>query len=207
MKQNNYNNKVIGLTGGIATGKSTTTEILFRKGYPVIDADKISHNVVKTGQPAYNEIVSQFGKEILNEDMSLDRKKLGKIIFNDRDRRNILNNIVHPKVTYEIKKEIEVYKKNNDIIFVDIPLLIENKQKLESEGILFNEVWLVYTDEETQLQRLMKRDNINKEEAKSKINSQMSIEAKKKYANVIINNSNNINLLIKNIEEAIEHLK
>src|SRR5699024_5078503 len=112
--------KIIGITGGIATGKSTVTNFLIDKGYKVIDADKIAREVVEKGEIAYDEIVNYFGNNILKKDGSIDRKKLGEIIFNDQNKRTKLNSIVHPQVIKKIKENINLCSKNNNILFVDI---------------------------------------------------------------------------------------
>lgn len=183
------NKKIIGLTGGIATGKSTVSKYLITKGYIVIDADIIAREVVEIGKPAYQDIVKAFGEEILNSDCTINRPKLGEIIFKNIEYREKLNNIVHPRVTEEMKRKVEEYLENNKVVFLDIPLLIEGRSRIEDRGLKFDEVWLVYSDEMTQLERLMARDNLSREQAYNRINAQMSIKEKKKYADVIIDNS------------------
>lgn len=212
MTQNRNSVKIIGLTGGIATGKSTVTKILLNKGCKVIDADKIARDVVEIGKQAYDDIVEKFGKCILNEDLTINRKKLGNIIFKSRKKRELLNKIVHPKVVDEIKRQIQILSGDNNVVFLDIPLLIEELNELSSQGLRVDEIWLVYADEEIQLRRLMERDNLNREEAINRIRSQISIVEKKKYADVIIDNSNGLveleqcinNLLIKRFEGHME---
>ena len=188
--------KVIGLTGGIATGKSTVSKILQEKGLPVIDADIIARQVVEVGQFAYKDIVDSFGECILNEDSSINRQKLGEAIFNNMDRRLLLNRIVHPRIMEEIKKKIEELSRNSDVIFLDIPLLIEEKKNIISSGVEINEIWLVYTSEDIQIERLMKRDNIDYLSALKRIKAQMPIEDKKKLADVVIDNTKDIKYLI-----------
>ncbi|MBC8588857.1 dephospho-CoA kinase [Paratissierella segnis] len=195
---------LIGLTGGIGTGKSTVSDMLKEKGYKVIDADKISREVVETEKPAYKKIVEVFGTIILFEDGSIDRKKLGKLIFANEDFRNRLNDIVHPYVWESIKNEITRDCINNHIIFLDIALLIEEIDKLGKYDIELNEIWLVYASYEVQLSRLMKRDGISKEYAIDKINSQMELEDKKRYADRIIDNSGDLDSLKKNIDSLLE---
>lgn len=202
MIQNNCT--LIGLTGGIGTGKSTVSNILKEKGYKVIDADEISREVVEVEKPAYKEIVEAFGTLILFEDGSIDREKLGKLIFTNEDFRKQLNDIVHPYVWQSIKKEITKYCINNHIVFLDVALLIEEIDKLNKYDIELNEIWLVYLVPNIQLSRLMKRDGISKEDAIDKINSQMKLEDKKKYANRIIDNSGDLDSLKKNIDNLLE---
>ena len=193
--------KVIGLTGGIATGKSTVANIIKEYGYRVIDADKIARDVVERGQPAYKEIVNNLGEGILHEDKSINRRKLGDIIFQDKTLRERLNNIVHPYIFKTIKELIIEYSKSEKYIFVDIPLLIEEMDKFEEYGVCFNEIWLVYTDEATQLNRLVKRDSINREEGIERIKAQMSIDLKRKYATKIIDNCGDFQTLKKQMEK------
>lgn len=202
MRQNNF--KVIGITGGIATGKSTVTNILEKEGYIVIDADKIARDVVKRGQPAYRKIVNFFGKDILNKDGDIDRKRLGDIIFRELELRKILNTIVHPYIYEGIKSQILKYGEMEKIIFLDIPLLIEERENFRKYGINFDEIWLVYLDKKTQLKRLMKRDSITKDEALDRINAQFSIELKKEHATRVLDNRGNLKALEKQLEEILK---
>ncbi|EOC99851.1 dephospho-CoA kinase [Caldisalinibacter kiritimatiensis] len=199
--------RIIGITGGISTGKSTVSRILIKEGYPVIDADIIAREVVRVGKTAYREIVNSFGEKILNQDMTINRERLGEIVFNDKESRLLLNKIVHSKVVEEIKSQIEMHSKEYNIIFLDIPLLIEEMDKLKEFGLHIDEIWLVYTDEETQLERLMKRDNLDKESAFRRIRAQMPIEKKKKYADVVIDNTGGIEELKDKIDALIVGLK
>lgn len=196
--------KIIGLTGGIGTGKSTVSKIIKDRGFPVIDADLIAREVVNIGETAYFEIVESFGKQILNDDGSIDRKKLGNIVFGDVNSRLNLNNIVHPQITKKIKEEILLYSSFNNIIFLDIPLLIEELENFNKSGIFFDEIWLVYADEKTQLNRVIERDNTDSESAVSRIKSQMPISEKLKYADIIIDNTGNLEKLINNVNKALE---
>lgn len=204
MIQNNC--KIIGITGGIATGKSTVTNFLIEKGYKVIDADKIAREVVEKGEVAYEEIVKYFGDSITKKDGNIDRKKLGEIIFNDKDKRLKLNSIVHPQVIKKIKEEISSYSKNNNILFIDIPLLIENIEYFKAKNLVFYEIWLVDLKEEEQIKRLMKRDNISLEESKKRINAQMPIKFKKKYVNKILDNNKDKNYLYEQVVKLLDTL-
>ena len=204
MKPNNY--KIIGITGGIATGKSTLTNIIKKRGYIVIDADKIARDVVKKGQGAYKEIIEFFGEDILDENRDIDRKKIGNIIFKDESLRKKLNEIVHPYIFKILKDEILRYGKVEKLIFLDIPLLIEESDSFNKHKIYFDEIWLVYIDEKTQLDRLMKRDSINEREALYRINSQMSIELKKEYANRILDNRGDINSLEIQLDKILKEI-
>lgn len=195
MKPNNL--KIIGITGGIATGKSTVSDIIKEAGYIVIDADKIARELMEKGTPAYKKIIDVFGKEILEVEKTIDRKKLGNIVFNDLVSRKKLDDIVHPYIFNRIKELIDGYSQQQKIMFLDIPLLIEEIGKLKRYNIELDEIWLVYVDEATQLDRLMRRDSITKEEAMQKIKSQMPIESKREHATRIIDNRKDL----KNIED------
>lgn len=198
--------KIIGITGGIATGKSTVTNFLMEKGYKVIDADKIAREVVEKGEVAYDEIVNYFGNNILKKDGSIDRKKLGEIIFNDKDKRIKLNSIVHPQVIKKIKEITNLYSKDNNVLFVDIPLLIEKVEYFKDNNLVFNEIWLVYLKEEEQIKRLIKRDKISLNESKKRINAQMPIKLKKKYADKIIDNNKDKDYLYDQVIELLDSL-
>lgn len=204
MKQNST--KIIGLTGGIATGKSTVSNILKEYDYKVIDADKIARDVVENGKPAYKDIVNYFGVEILSEDNAIDRKKLGNKIFKDNVLREKLNNIIHPHVFKTIKELIIEYSKNEKLIFVDVPLLIEEIEKFKKYEIDIHEIWLVYVDEKTQLDRLATRDYINEDEGFRRIKAQMPIEYKRRYATKIIDNRGDLKALRKQMEKIIDEL-
>jgi dephospho-CoA kinase len=204
MKQNNC--KIIGLTGGIATGKSTVSNIIRKKGYKVIDADEIAKDVVEKDKPAYKEIVKIFGDTILNEDKSINRKKLGSIVFKEDIIRKKLNDIVHPYVFKTIQELILKYIYNEKYIFVDIPLLFEEIDKFNKYGIHFHEIWLVYADEKTQLYRLMKRDFINKKEGLERIKAQLPMEIKREYATKIIDNRGDLKTLEKQTEKIIDEI-
>lgn len=201
MKQNNR--KIIGLTGGIATGKSTVSNIIKQLGYVVIDADKIARDIVAIGEDAYKEIVQHFGEDIVDENGNINRKKLGNIVFNNYKEREILNNITHPHIMRTIKRLIDENSKER-LIFIDVPLLIEGLNSFNEYGICFDEIWLVYVDEETQIQRLMERDCINREDAVKKIRAQIPIEEKIKYATKIIDNRGDISYLEKRVREMVE---
>lgn len=198
--------KIIGITGGIATGKSTVTNYLIKLGYIVIDADKIARKVVEKDKVAYREIVEYFGTSILKENNDIDRKKLGYIIFNNESQRIKLNSIVHPQVIHEITKRINLYSNNNDILFIDIPLLIESINFFNEYGLFFNEIWLIYLEEEKQIKRLMKRDKLSLEESKMRIDAQMPIKLKKKYSDKVIDNSKDLKWLYEQVRKLVNSL-
>ncbi|MTH52886.1 dephospho-CoA kinase [Bacillus mangrovi] len=175
---------VIGLTGGIASGKSTVSSMLKEMGFPVVDADLIAKEAVDPGKPAYHRIVEAFGKEILHPDGTIDRGKLGNIIFNDSGKRNTLNGIVHPEVRKEMIRQRELYRENSLAVILDIPLLFESRLESYADVIL-----LVYVSPATQLERLMKRNGITKEEAEARIRSQMPLDEKKSMAGAVLDNN------------------
>ena len=181
---------VIGLTGGIASGKSTVTALLKEKGAVIIDADKIAREIMSKGEPAWFEVLNYFGDEILNDGRSdIDRKKLAHIVFSDKAKLEVLNNITHPKIIEEIKRQVEEYKKaGKKIIVIDAALLIET-------GLdkIADEVWVVAANEDIQLQRLMAREkDITKDEALKRIKSQMPLAEKLKFADRVIDNNSSI---------------
>lgn len=191
--------KVIGLTGGIASGKTTVSTYLKSKGYKVIDADLISRDIYHIGKEAYRKIIEEFGEGILDNQRNIDRKILGSIVFNDKYKLSKLNEITHPIIVNEILRKIEEIKlKGEKICFVDAALLIEaNLAKY------VDEVWLVVVDEVVQLDRLMKRDKLSFAEAKKRIESQMNVEEKKKFADYIIDNSKSVEYTIEQVTEML----
>lgn len=179
---------VIGLTGGIASGKSTVSTMLKEKGIRVVDADHIARIVVEVGEPAYNQIVEEFGIGILKEDTTINREKLGAIIFADEKKRQTLNSIVHPAVRKEMLKQIEEEKtKRANAVVLDIPLLFESKLTHMVDITL-----LVYVDQETQMKRLRMRNGYNEEEIKMRINSQLPLHEKRELSDYIIDNNGSI---------------
>jgi len=195
--------RVIGLTGGIASGKTTISNILKELGAIIIDADKIARKVVERGSPALKEIEEHFGSEILFENMRLNRKKLGNIVFNDTESLKKLNEIVHPYIVEKIIDEINRYREtyNNRVIILDAALLIElNLMNLVEE------VWLIVVPEKMQLERLVERENISTDQAQKRIDVQMAFEDKKKYADLIIDNSKDLAYLQAQIEENWERI-
>ncbi len=180
--------KVIGLTGGIGTGKSTVARLFREKGIPVIDLDRIVRDLQKPGKDVYKQIVEVFGREILLEDGTLDRKKLGEIVFADPEKRETLNRIVHPAVLEKLKDLLFKYQASGEeLVIVEVPLLYE--LKLEN---LFDDVILVYAPEEVQLKRVMERDQLSRQEAMNRIKSQIPIEEKKRRATIVIDNSGSL---------------
>ena len=194
-------NKIIGLTGSISTGKTQVSNYLRDRGEKVIDADLIAREVVDLG-PVKEKIKEAFGNDIYKDD-ELDRKALGEIVFRDKEKRQVLNEIEHPEIYRIILEEI---KNSKGRVFVDIPLLFESQHLNERYGLDFDEVWLVYVNRETQVKRLIKRDRISRGYALEKINSQMSVEDKKIMADVIIDNSGSLEKTFRQVEENLRRL-
>lgn len=175
----------IGLTGSIASGKSTVSLMFDEYGIPVVDADKVSREVVRPGEEAYDQIVKTFGSGILRADGTLDRPQLGSIVFNDEKAREKLNGIVHPAVRKKMKLDKEAYfEAGADCVVLDIPLLFEGNRTHTVDKTL-----VVYVDEEVQVKRLMERNQFTEEEAWQRISSQIPIGEKAKMADRVINNN------------------
>ncbi len=192
--------KVIGVTGGIASGKSTVSKMIMEKGYTVIDADLASRAVVEPGEEAYRQIVEFFGAGILREDGTLNREKLGNIIFNDKEKRLKLNSIVHPAVRRFMDESKErAFSDGETVVFLDIPLLFESKLTKMVDCTL-----LVYVNEEVQLKRLMRRNGYSEAEALSRIRSQMPLDEKKQLADAILDNNGSESETKRQLEELFQ---
>jgi len=188
---------VIGLTGGIASGKSTVSAKLKELGAAVIDADLLARDVVRKGEIAYNKIVQCFGADILLPGGDIDRKKLGNIVFSDKEKLALLNSITHPEIINRMKERIQELKAEGaKVIVVDAAILIEMGLHKYVDS-----VWVLSVDRETQLKRLAERDKYDYREAENRINSQFTDEVRKKYADVVIDNSKPIEEVEKRLEE------
>ena len=175
--------KVLGVTGGSGSGKTVVCRILKEQGGKIIDADKITRKLQEPGQPVYNEIKEYFGNDIIAADGAIDRRKLGKIIFAEREQRSVLNRIVHTRVSQEIKKRIETYWKQGDVPFavLDVPIPVE-------EGFFDTAdcIWAVVANDDLRIARLMKRMEIPEEEAQRRIAAQMTNREYEEIADVTI---------------------
>jgi len=188
---------VIGLTGGIASGKSTVSAKLKELGAAVIDADLLARDVVRKGEIAYNRIVQCFGADISLPSGDINRKKLGNIVFSDKEKLALLNNITHPEIIKRMKERIQELKAEGArVIVVDAAILIEMGLHKYVDS-----VWVVTVDRETQIKRLIERDKFEYREAENRINSQFTNEVRKKYADVVIDNSKPIEEVEKGLEE------
>lgn len=190
--------RIIGLTGGIASGKSTVARMLVEKGAYVIDADELAREVVEPGREAWQEIVDWFGKGILQADGFIDREKLAEIVFNDRKKLRKLNSIVHPRVGKQLLvRTAEIGEKNPDAIIVyDVPLLIE-----AGMADIVDIVLLVYVTPEIQIERQQKRDGISRTAAETRLRAQMPLDDKRKMAHVVIDNSGTIAATAEEVEK------
>ncbi len=195
---------LVGVTGGIASGKSTVTGILKELGAPLIDYDAIARQVVEPGMPAWKEIVGYFGCHVLQEDKNIDRKKLSKIVFRDSEKRKKLESFTHPWIHKQfVEKLDEITKKmSGAIIQVSIPLMIE--QNLQ---YMFHKLVVVYIPEEKQIERLMARDRISEEEARRIIKAQLPIDEKIRYADFVITNSGTPEETKRQVQELWRNLK
>ncbi len=180
--------KILGLTGGIATGKSTVSKMFQDMNVPVIDTDLIARNVLRKGSEGYFEVLAYFGEDILLTDKEINRKLLGRLIFMNKTKRDALNEIVHPKVLEICLSQIDEFKKQKlPLVVLDVPLLYESGFNKNTDFVC-----VIYTTKKKQLERLMIRDLIDEEYASMKIKSQMTIEAKIIRADFVINNNHSI---------------
>lgn len=192
---------VIGITGGSGSGKSAVASILKQYGMFIIDADSIAHSIIEKGKPAYIEILSVFGDSILDSKNEIDRKTLGKIVFEDEQKLKILNQCTHKYIVDEIRKDIENNSKEFKNIVVDAALLIESKLNL-----VVDRVWIIYADTDIRIDRIVKRDNISYEQAKKRIESQTKWDEISKYADEIIHNNGDFESTKKEVYEILKRM-
>ena len=195
--------KIVGLTGGISSGKSTVSSYLKQLKIPVIDADEVARKVVEPNSQGAIEIRKAFGSDVFEEDGSLNRQRLGALIFSNAENRQKLDDLLQPLIKIMILDEIEEHRqKGENMIVLDLPLLFE-KQYEE----LCEEIIVVYIPKELQLERLMKRNQYTKQEALSRIDSQLSIEEKRKRATVLLDNQGTIQQLYQQVEQWLVETK
>lgn len=190
--------KVIGLTGGIATGKSTVSELLTAFGFKVVDADIAARKAVAKGTKGLEQVRAAFGDSAITEEGEMDRKYVGEIVFNHPEKRLELNDIVHPIVREIMEEEKQSYLNQGYDVIMDIPLLFENELQNTVE-----EVWLVYTSESIQIERLMERNQLSLEDAKARVYSQISIDKKSRMADHVIDNIGDKLELKQNLEQLL----
>lgn len=195
--------KIVGLTGGISSGKSTVSSYLKQLKIPVIDADEVARKVVEPNSQGAIEIKKAFGSDVFEEDGSLNRQKLGALIFSNAEKRQKLDDLLQPLIKIMILDEIEEYRqKGETMIVLDLPLLFEKHYEKLCEEII-----VVYVPRELQLERLMKRNQYTKQEALSRIDSQLSIEEKRKRATVLLDNQGTVQQLYQQVEQWLVETK
>ncbi|GAB6138232.1 dephospho-CoA kinase [Halanaerobaculum tunisiense] len=191
----------IGLTGGIASGKSTVADLLREWGVEVIDADKIAHQLIDANSQLQQQIGDEFGTEIRLSNGQIDRKQLGEVVFANDHLRQKLEEIIHPFIIAQIKEEMEQIA-TDKLVVVEVPLLIEAEMM-----DLFDRIWLVYITQELQVKRLMARENFSYQSALQRINSQMPLDEKKKYADRIITNQGSREELQQKVKESWQQVR
>lgn len=193
---------IIGITGGIASGKSTVTAFLREQGYPVIDADAVVHELQAKGGKLYQILVAEFGEDILLKDGTLDRAKLGQAVFADSDLRARLSSLQDQIIREELLARRDVLKQAEEVVFMDIPLLYEADYSGEVD-----QVWLVYVDKAQQLARLMKRNGLSSQDAENRLAAQLSLEEKRGLADVVIDNSGSVEATLAQVERLLREMK
>ena len=193
----------LGLTGGIATGKTTISNYLKSIDIPVLDADEYARKVVEPGTPGLAAITNTFGEQILQPDGSLNRKLLGQIVFNDSSARQTLNDITHPRIQQMMADELHrLAEQQTPLVILDIPLLLENNNVAGADAVM-----VVTIPESLQLTRLMQRNNLTEKEAQSRIAAQMPLVEKEKLADFVIDNSGTISNTQKQVEKVIQKIR
>ena len=194
--------RIIGITGGIASGKSTVTEFLRQQGYQVIDADQVVHELQEPGGRLYQALLSAFGPAIFQEDGRLDRPKLGAMIFGNPELLAQSSQIQNQIIREELAGRRDLLEEMEDIFFMDLPLLFELQYE---DG--FDQIWLVDVTVETQLSRLMSRNALSQEEAEKRIAAQLSLREKRKRADVLIDNNGSLEATRQQIRDALQKLE
>ena len=196
---------IVGLTGGIVGGKSTVASMFKDLGAKTIDADKLGHSVILPNKPAWKKIVKIFGKDILQNDLTIDREKLGKIVFTNQTLLKKLNEITHPEITKIIKEEMNSAKNKTHnqekVLIIDAALIYEAKIDRFMDKII-----VVYIDKDEQIKRLIKRNNLSKDEALQRVRSQIPMEEKAKMADYVIDNSSSLDKTKEQVEKIWQNL-
>ena len=187
--------RVLGLTGGIGSGKSMVAQRFAELGAVVIDADQLAREVVEPGQPALQEIATTFGPDVILPDGHLDRKKLAGVIFADPAERARLDAITHPRIRERMEAQIEARRSGPGVLIVDIPLLYENKRTSSVEKVI-----VVWVDPQTQLRRIQDRDGLSAEAARQRIAAQMPLDEKRARADHVIDNSGRLDHTRRQVE-------
>lgn len=209
--------KIIGLTGGIGSGKSTVADYLISRGFHVLDADKIAREIVLPGSEMLIRLAATFGQEIIQEDGSLDRKKLGNMVFSDAEKKKMLDSMMHTEILelihdriLQFREEAESSAENaidpgniakSKVIFIDAALLFETG--LDKS---VSEIWVIDVDDETRIRRIMERDGLNREDILKRISTQMTRDEKNRRADVILDNTGNTESLYQQIEQLLKKI-
>jgi len=191
--------KIIGITGGIASGKSTVTNFLRQKGFEVVDADALVHQLQKPGGRLFQILVEHFGEKVLLEDGELNRPLLASLIFSNSDEREWSKQTQGQIIREELGSLRDKFHETEELFFMDIPLLFE-----QDFAVWFDETWLVYVSRDTQLDRLMNRDQLSKESAETRLASQWPLEEKKKFATYILDNNGSREQLLSQVVILLE---
>jgi len=191
--------KIIGITGGIASGKSTVTNFLRQKGFEVVDADALVHQLQKPGGRLYQILVEHFGEKVLLEDGELNRPLLASLIFSNSEEREWSKETQGKIIRDELRALRDKFSETEELFFMDIPLLFE-----QDYASWFDETWLVYVRLDTQLDRLMNRDQLSKESAETRLASQWPLEEKKKFATYILDNNGSRTRLLSQVVTLLE---
>ena len=191
--------KIIGITGGIASGKSTVTDFLRQQGYQVIDADQVVHELQEPGGRLYQALLSAFGSAILQEDGRLDRPKLGAMIFGNPELLAQSSQLQNEIIREELARRRDLLAETEAVFFIDVPLLFE----LQYED-WFDQVWLLDVTEETQISRLMARNALSLEEAEKRIAAQLSLQEKRKRADVLIENNGSVEETLAQVDQLLK---
>lgn len=198
----NRNIYIVGLTGGIASGKSEAAKFLEQRGAHCIDADGIYRSLAVAGSPMLREISEVFGSAVIREDGELDRPALAEAIFGNAENKRLLDSITHPAIQKAMMDEVEEAEKNGEaLVFLNVPLLFECGM-----DVLCDEVWLVSVDPDIQTERLMNRDGITEEQAKARLGSQMSLEEKTERATYVIDNNRTLEKMYSELNGAYSAL-
>ena len=191
--------KIIGITGGIASGKTTVTNFLRQKGFEVVDADALVHQLQKPGGRLYQILVEHFGEKVLLEDGELNRPLLASLIFSNSEEREWSKETQGQIIREELGSLRDKFSETEELFFMDIPLLFE-----QDYASWFDETWLVYVSRDTQLDRLMNRDQLSKESAETRLASQWPLEEKKKFATYILDNNGSREQLLSQVVTLLE---
>ena len=189
--------KVIGLTGGIGSGKSTVSQFLAELGAIIVDADKVGHEALKPGSEVWQQVVNEFGESIVVSNGAIDRAKLGELVFGNSEARERLNRIMHPPMYNMVKAQLEEYRRKGvKVVVLEAPLLLES-----GWTSLVNEVWVTVAPEATVLKRLRERSGLSEQEARARIHSQLPTEERIKHADVVIDTDGSLDELKARVNE------